>query len=275
MIKKKISIFSSKNKKKIKKNETLISIVTIVYNDEKYIEKTIKSVLNQKYSFIEYIVVVTPSQDRTFEIVKKYKKKIEKIIINQERGIFLAMNIGAFFAKGKYINFMNSGDYFPNSNTVYKLFNKKQTADVIYGDCVIYYDNYLRRIKCKELNTIIKELPFSHQSSFVKTNLQKKHNFNLKHGQSADYDFFLKLFLQKKNFIYYPFNISNRLPYGNSDKKIETLYDNYWIASKYLGKPTLSRKFIFIKETIYYSCTKILQYILPIKILNLIIKLKY
>ena len=75
MNKKKISIFSSSNKKKLKKNKTLISIVTIVYNDEKNIEKTIKSVLNQKYPFIEYIVVYTPSEDRTFEIIKKYKKK--------------------------------------------------------------------------------------------------------------------------------------------------------------------------------------------------------
>jgi len=275
MNKKKISIFSSSNKKKLKKNKTLISIVTIVYNDEKNIEKTIKSVLNQKYPFIEYIVVYTPSEDRTFEIIKKYKKKIDKIIVCEKRGIFLAMNIGTFFAKGKYLNFMNSGDYFTSSNTVYKLFNKNQNVDVIYGDCIIYYDNYLRKIKCNEINTIYKELPFSHQSSFVRTNLQKKYKFNLKHGQSADYDFFLNMFLQKKKFKYYPFYISNRLPYGNSDKKIETLYDNYWISSKYLGKPHLSRKLIFIKEVIYYSCTKTLQYIVPRKILNLIIKLKY
>ncbi len=275
MNKKKISIFSSSNKKKLKKNKTLISVVTIVYNDEKNIEKTLKSVLNQKYPFIEYIVVYTPSKDRTFEIIKKYKKKIDKIIVCEKRGIFLAMNIGTYFAKGKYLNFMNSGDYFTSSNTVYKLFNKNQNADVIYGDCIIYYDDYLRKIKCNEINTIYKELPFSHQSSFVRTNLQKKYKFNLKHGQSADYDFFLNIFLQKKKFKYYPFYISNRLPYGNSDKKIETLCDNYWISSKYLGKPHLSRKLIFIKEVIYYSCTKMLQYILPRKILNLIIKLKY
>ena len=275
MNKKKISIFSSSNKKKLKKNKTLISIVTIVYNDEKNIEKTIKSVLNQKYPFIEYIVVYTPSKDRTFEIIKKYKKKIDKIIVSEKRGIFLAMNIGTFFANGKYLNFMNSGDYFTSSDTVYKLFNKNQNVDVIYGDCIIYYDDYFRKIKCNEINTIYKELPFSHQSSFVRTNLQKKYKFNLKHGQSADYDFFLNIFLQKKKFKYYPFYISKRLPYGNSDKKIETLCDNYWISSKYLGKPHLSRKLIFIKEVIYYSCAKMLQYILPRKILNLIIKLKY
>ena len=275
MNKKKIRIFSSNNKKKFKKNNKLISIITIVYNDEKNIEKTINSVLKQKYSYIEYIIVIRPSQDRTFEIIKKYKNKIDKIIIYEEKGIYQAMNIGIFLARGKYINFMNSGDYFTNSNTVYKLFNKKQTADVIYGDCIIYYDDYFRKIKCNEINTIVKELPFSHQSSFVRTSLQKKHKFNLKHVQSADYDFFLKLFLMKKKFKNYHLNISNRLPYGNSDNKIKTLYDNYSIASKYLGKPTLSRRLIFTKEVIYYSCTKILQFILPRRILNFIIKLKY
>ncbi len=275
MNKKKIRIFSSNNNKILKRNNKLISVITIVYNDEKNIEKTIKSVLKQKYSYIEYIIVIRPSQDRTFEIVKKYKNKINKIIIYKEKGIYQAMNIGLYLARGKYINFMNSGDYFTNPNTVYKLFKKKQTADVIYGDCIIYYDNYFRKIKCSEINTIVKELPFSHQSTFVRTSLQKKYKFNLKHVQSADYDFFLKLFLMKKKFKYYNLNISNRLPYGNSDNKIKTLYDNYLIASKYLGKPTLSRRLIFIKEVIYYSCTKILQFILPRRILNLIIKLKY
>ncbi len=275
MNKKKIKIFSSNNKKKLKKNKNLISVVTIVYNDEKHIEKTIKSVLQQKYPLIEYIVVITPSNDRTFEIVKKYKKKIDKIIISKKRGIFLAMNIGTWFAKGKYINFMNSGDYFLNSNTVNKIFKKKQSADVLYGDCIIYYDNYLRKIKSKNIDYIKKELPFSHQSSFVKTKIQKKYSFNLKHGQSADYDFFLRIFMEKKKFIYFPLYISKRLPFGNSDKKIETLYDNYWISSKYLGKPTLVKKLIFAKEIIYYSFTTILQFILPKKIINLLIKLKY
>ncbi len=275
MKKKKIRIFSSNNKKILKRNNKLISVITIVYNDEKNVEKTIKSVLKQKYSYIEYIVVIRPSQDRTFEIVKKYKNKINKIIIYEEKGIYQAMNIGIFLARGKYINFMNSGDYFTNPNTVYNLFKKKQTADIIYGDCIIYYDNYFRKIKCNEINTIVKELPFSHQSAFVRTSLQKKYKFNLKHVQSADYDFFLKLFLMKKKFKYYNLNISNRLPYGNSDNKIKTLYDNYLIASKYLGKPTPSRRLVFIREVIYYSCTKILQFILPRRILNLIIKLKY
>ena len=274
MNKKKIRIFSSNNKKKLKKKK-LISVVTIVYNDEKFIENTIKSVLKQKYPFIEYIVVITPSQDRTFEIVKKYKNKIDKIIISEKRGIFLAMNIGTFFAKGKFINFMNSGDYFPNSNIVNKIFNKKQEADVIYGDCIIYYDDYLRKIKSKNINSIKKELPFSHQSSFVKTKIQKKYKFNLKHGQSADYDFFLKIFMKKKKFLYFPLYISKRLPFGNSDKKIETLYDNYLISSKHLGKPTFAKKLIFAREIVYYSFTTLLQFLLPKKIINLLIKLKY
>ncbi len=274
MNKKKIKVFSSLPNKKISKKKDLISIVTIVYNDEQNIEKTIKSVLNQKYPSVEYIVVITPSEDKTFEIIKKYKKKINKIIISEERGIFLAMNIGTFYAKGKYLNFMNSGDYFTSSNIMNKIFYKNQIVDVIYGDCILYYDKFLRKIKANKIGAITKELPFSHQSSFVKTNLQKKYNFNLQHGQSADYDFFLKLYKQNKKFKYYPVFITNRLPFGNSDKKVETLYDNYKISSKYLGKPDFLKKLTFIKNIIYYSCTKLLQKILPKKLLYLLIKLK-
>ena len=90
-----------------KKNQLpKITVITIVYNSEETIERTIKSVLSQSYSNLEYIIVYTPSQDKTFDIIKKYKTKIDKVILCEKRGIYLNMNVAIKSASGKYINFM-------------------------------------------------------------------------------------------------------------------------------------------------------------------------
>ena len=73
---------SLSKKKKIflkykKKKEPLFSIITVVLNNEKYIEKTIKSVISQKIKNFEYIIVDGGSSDSTLKIIKKYEKKID------------------------------------------------------------------------------------------------------------------------------------------------------------------------------------------------------
>ena len=196
-LQKKVEIFSQKKKTQSKKKQK-ISIVTIVYNDQDNIERTIKNVISQKYSNKEYIIVITPSNDRTFEKVLKYRKNIDKIVICKKKGIFTNMNVGISYADGEYINFMNSGDYFFNSNTIQNIFKKKQFSDVIYGDCQMYYNNFQRNIKSKEIKNFSKEMIFSHQSAFVKTKLHKKYKFNTNYELSSDYDFFSKLFKKKK-----------------------------------------------------------------------------
>ena len=99
---------------------------------------------------IEYIIVITPSKDKTLDKVLKYKGKIDKIIICKKRGIFTNMNVGSYYATGKYINFMNSGDFFFRKRTIEHIFKKTQTHDVIYGDCMMYYESFLRIIKSKQ-----------------------------------------------------------------------------------------------------------------------------
>ncbi len=63
-----------------KKRKPLISVITIVKNDEKKINKTIRSVLNQRFKDFEYIIVDGKSTDKTLKIVNRYKKKINKIL---------------------------------------------------------------------------------------------------------------------------------------------------------------------------------------------------
>jgi len=170
-----------------------ITIITVVYNGEETLEITIKNILNQDHKNIEYIIVYTPSNDKTFDIIKKYENKIDKILINFDIGIYQSMNLGTKFATGKYINFMNSGDFFYKKNIVSNLFKIKQKVDVLYGDCKVKYPNFTKTIRSSSPRDIKYKMFFSHQSSFIKSSIQKEIGFNVKYNLAADYDFFCKL----------------------------------------------------------------------------------
>ena len=95
------------------KNEILISIIVPVYNGEKYIDKCLKSLVNQTLKNIEIIVVNDGSNDKTQNIVEKYKKENSNIILinSTNKGVAAARNKGLKIAKGNYIGFVDSDDY--------------------------------------------------------------------------------------------------------------------------------------------------------------------
>ena len=78
----------------------------------KSFRKTIRNVIKQSYKNLEYIVVYTPSKDKTWDIIMKYSDKIDKIVMNSKVGIYQAFNAGLKRASGDWINYMNAGDYF-------------------------------------------------------------------------------------------------------------------------------------------------------------------
>ena len=88
----------------------LITIVTVVRNGEKYLEKTIQSVINQTYPNVEYIVIDGDSTDNTIDIILKYEDKIDYWVSEPDRGIADAMNKGIYLAKGQLINHLHAGD---------------------------------------------------------------------------------------------------------------------------------------------------------------------
>ncbi|MCS3266704.1 glycosyltransferase [Bacteroides fragilis] len=80
-----------------------LSIITVTYNSEKYIEQTILSVINQHYSNIEYILIDGGSKDNTIKIIDKYKKFISYFISEPDRNMYDAINKGMRLATGDYI----------------------------------------------------------------------------------------------------------------------------------------------------------------------------
>jgi len=92
------------------KKKFKVTIVTPTFNSEKYIEATILSVLNQSYKNIEYIIVDGVSNDKTLKIINKYKKKIYKIIIEKDMGMYDAIHKGFLKSNGEYLYWLNSDD---------------------------------------------------------------------------------------------------------------------------------------------------------------------
>lgn len=114
------------------------SIVTPSFNQGRFIETTIKSVLNQTHEDVEYIIIDGGSSDNTGEIVNKYIPQINKYISEPDRGQTDAINKGFGYAEGDIYAYLNSDDcYFEDTlKKVDAIFSENPDVDVVYGDCV-------------------------------------------------------------------------------------------------------------------------------------------
>jgi glycosyltransferase involved in cell wall biosynthesis len=214
-------------KKSTKPKSNLVSIVTVVFNGDKHLEKTIKSVINQNYSNIEFIVIDGGSTDQSLSIIKRYDHAIDQWLSEKDLGIYDAMNKGIAMAHGQWISFMNCGDYFYSKNTLYSIFdkNKLNDADVIYGNHqVIYPSKVAIHFKAGSIKNIWRGSQFSHQACFTRTYLLKKYKFNLDFKFSSDFDFFYKLWQKKYKFRHLNIIVASVLAGGVSDRhRIEVI----------------------------------------------------
>lgn len=192
--------------------KTKISIITVVYNDKNGLEKTIKSVIEQTYNNVQYIVIDGGSTDGTIDIIKKFENKISFWKSEPDNGIYDAMNKGINIATGTWINFMNAGDTFVDNYVLDKLEQYfESNNDVIFGDSIIKQLNnyYISKASPSQIGDY-KSLTqgFFHQSSFVKNGLAKKHPFDLKYKFVADFNMMVTLYHENARFVYTDFPIA-------------------------------------------------------------------
>lgn len=179
-----------------------ISIVTVCFNAAELIESTIKSVIGQTYSNVEYIVIDGGSTDGTKDIIKKYADKISYWVSEPDRGIFDAMNKGIKVATGNYINFMNAGDEFSDDNVLKRIAQHIDGQTVVFGRWRRSYpDGSSKIVSPKKIDVLKVEMPFCHQACFVDLEYHKDHLFDPTFRFSADYDFFYKAWQNRKHFL--------------------------------------------------------------------------
>lgn len=114
-----------------------ISLITVSYNAEKTIEKTIQSVLNQDYADVEYIVIDGLSKDGTMEIVNRYKDKIAVVKSEKDKGMYDGINKGIGIATGDIIGILNADDVFATNDIlsqIAKAFHSNTKTEAVIGD---------------------------------------------------------------------------------------------------------------------------------------------
>tara|TARA_B100000242_G_C42992454_1_gene460786 strand:- start:136 stop:870 length:735 start_codon:yes stop_codon:yes gene_type:complete len=178
----------------------LISIITVVLNDQENIEQTILSVLNQNYKNIEYIVIDGKSEDNTTNIIRKYIDKIKIFKSENDKGIYDAFNKGLDLANGDLIGFVNSGDTLTKESLNYlvKYYNDNQKADFFFG-AVRKHWGVLHGYKRWKIHFTWGFYSSHSTGFFIKREAAKiVGKYNLKYKYSADYDYFYRMIIKHR-----------------------------------------------------------------------------
>lgn len=183
-------------------NDTpVISIITVCLN-EPNLERTCESIVNQTFQNFEWIVIDGGSNAETLAVFEKYKSRMNYFVSEPDGGIYFGMNKGIRQAHGEWLNFMNAGDHFVNSEIMSLIFNdikKNLHYDVIYGDYVANNSDTI----VKSPNANKKDLYFKtycQQSVFIRDAIFKEFTFNTQYKICADWDFVYKIFAANYKF---------------------------------------------------------------------------
>jgi glycosyltransferase involved in cell wall biosynthesis len=218
-----------------------LSVITVVFNNVKDIERTMLSVLNQTYPNIEYVIIDGKSSDGTLEIIEKYKSQLAVFISEKDAGIYDAMNKGLAKATGDYVVFMNSGDAFYKKDTIKEVFATAPDADIYYGETEILNEQLQslgqRRHKVPE-NFTWQDFKYgmsvSHQAIFIHKNLTEP--YDLKYQLSSDIDWILKAAKKAQKIVNVHQYVAKYLVGGMSKKKhLKSLQERFAIMRKHYG----------------------------------------
>ncbi len=217
----------------------LVSIVTVCLNSEKHLEQAIKSVLNQSYPNIEYLIIDGGSKDKTTSIIKKYEDHLAYWVSEPDKGIYDAMNKGISHASGEIIGILGSDDWYQERavELIVKEYLKDKGAGVFLGDIVLVAKNgNFRRVDgTPELIGTYQWSRVNHPTCFIKKEIYQKYKYDLNFKICSDYDLLLKLYFARIKFHY----LNEPLVYwrtGGVSSSYATLLENYNIRKKYFGK---------------------------------------
>lgn len=234
-----------------------VSVITACYNAENQIEETLRSVIKQTYSDIEYIIVDGASTDNTLEIIKKYGEKVSKIISEKDNGIYNAMNKGIKAASGDLIFFLNADDVFINEIVVEKFSEEaeKTAKTLLLGDILMlnrytgeyYYEKQYFIDKMQLLNSTV-----FHPATFFKREVFEKYGiYNENNRVVSDYEWYVKYFINGGDYKYVNipvtiFSLGQGLSSNNSNVDSHK-NERIDVQAKYFSEKEL-KQFEFLKK---------------------------
>lgn len=218
-----------------------ISVITVCYNSESFINTAIDSVLSQDYANIEYIVIDGASTDGTVSIVQSYGRKIAHFVSEPDNGIYDAMNKGLALASGDVIGILNSDDFYLHENViteVVKTFEANPAAALLLGNVDFVQADDLTRT-CRFYSSFSFEpwkmrfgfMP-AHPAAFIKRLAYNEvGNYTLGYSIAADFEWFVRAL------------VVQRIPYVKLNKTLVRMregglstsgFKSYWVSSKEL-----------------------------------------
>jgi len=195
--------------KKSYKNKPLISIITVVYNGEQFLEETIQSVINQSYDNMEYIIIDGGSSDGTLDVINKYEDRIDYWVSEKDKGISDAFNKGVKVSSGEYINFQGDGDGFVSSDALEKVFQNINSKEDIFvsarirrvdvDDAEIFTSKHIVNF---DKSSLLFRMSLPHQSLFThKSYFEKYGLFDVDNIFCMDYEHLLRAYKEFPNVV--------------------------------------------------------------------------
>jgi glycosyltransferase involved in cell wall biosynthesis len=223
-----------------------LSVITVTYNAEHTIERTLKSVYEQSHPNIEHIIIDGASKDNTLNIIHNSQFLIPDSQLKSEpdKGIYDAMNKAAAMASGDYLCFLNAGDPVFGSYVIemmLKCLDKNSTPDILYGETAIVDDDGrflgLRRLRAPETLTwksFRRGMLVCHQAFLVKRELFEP--YDLSYRFSSDFDWCIRMMKKAKQIHNTHLTLIRYLNEGITTANREaSLKERYRIMVKYYG----------------------------------------
>lgn len=222
-----------------------LSIITVTYNAQDVLERTIKSVIGQTVRNFEYIVVDGASKDNTLSIIEKYKNHIDVLVSEKDAGIYDAMNKGMHLAKGDFLWFMNAGDEIASPFILEEMIAKlSSSTDLIYGDALFVNNHGVPRGLRSQITP--HQLPESldwkdfrygmlvcHQSFIAAKSIASTYQLD---NLSADLEYEISVVKASKHQLYLAFPLARYLEGGVSNQQLSrSLLDRFKVLKKHFG----------------------------------------
>lgn len=240
------------------------SIVTITYNAESVLGKTVDSILAQTYPHVEHLIIDGASTDATLQVAQDYMQRSYvasngheiRIVSEPDNGLYDAMNKGLRQASGDYVLFLNAGDFFPNtevlSNIAHKAeqggVSKEKLPAVLYGntDIVDNAGNFLRHRRLQPPESLSWHsfrhgMLVCHQAFYARLDIAKTIPYDCHYRYSADVDWCIRIMkeAEKRNLplLNLRMVVANYTEEGQSTiHHRESLNERYQVMCHHYGK---------------------------------------
>ena len=173
-----------------------LSVITINFNNQEGLRKTLESVSSQTFNDFEYIVIDGGSSDDSVGVIVEHKNKINYWISGKDNGVYHAMNKGIARAQGEYLLFLNSGDFFCDSNILEDVFKNNHEADFLCGRCAISRNGKVIHItNPPEVHTFQTYFQggINHQSTFIRKSMFVKFGlYREDFRYNSDWEFWIR-----------------------------------------------------------------------------------